>query len=249
MVQRITLLSKNDPAVFPDPGHALTEPNGLLAAGGDLSPQRLESAYRQGIFPWFSAGQPILWWSPDPRCVLLPERLRVSRSLRKSARNKGYSVTADTAFLEVMHACAAPRPGEPGTWIGDEMIQAYHVLFRRGLAHSVEIRQQGELVGGLYGVALGRAFFGESMFSRRADASKLALLALARQLTAWGYDLIDCQVSSSHLSSLGAQDMPRPEFLQRLNIALERPGQPAPWRFDDELADLAAFRQVAPQDE
>jgi len=209
---------------------------GLLAVGGDLRPERLIEAYRHGIFPWFSHGQPILWWSPDPRTVLFPAKLKVSRSLRKTLRHDGYRVSLDQAFGEVMRACADPRGQTPsGTWITPEMLAAYNRLHALGFAHSVEAWDGEELAGGLYGVALGAAFFGESMFSRATDASKVAFVHLVRQLEAWGYALIDCQVASAHLFSLGAEEIPRADFLTRLAAALDQPGRPAPWRFDPDL--------------
>jgi leucyl/phenylalanyl-tRNA--protein transferase len=197
---------------FPDPDSALTEPNGLLAIGGCLSPQRLLKAYRQGIFPWFSPGEPVLWWSPDPRLVLFPGREIISRSLRKRLRKAEYSVTYDRCFSEVMKACAEPRVQSPGTWITEDMLAAYQLLHQQGAAHSVEVWYQGDLVGGLYGVAVGQVFFGESMFHRRSDASKVALMTLAKDLQRWGYRLIDCQVYSDHLASLGAEEISRTEF-------------------------------------
>jgi leucyl/phenylalanyl-tRNA--protein transferase len=216
-------------------------PEGLLAVGGDLGSDRLLEAYRRGIFPWYSPGQPILWWSPDPRAVLYPEKLKISRSLRKTLRHGRFRVTFDTAFREVMLACAAPRVQYPGggSWITDDMVAAYCRLHEQGVAHSVETRDANRLVGGLYGVALGGAFFGESMFAHETDASKIALVALARELHARGFTLIDCQVPSSHLASLGAEEIPRRRFLDELEAALKRPGQPGPWRIERSGADLA----------
>lgn len=227
----------NDNQPFPHPDRALTEPDGLLAAGGNLTPRRLLRAYRMGIFPWYSADQPILWWSPDPRLVLLPECLKVSRSLRKTLRKGLFSITADTAFEQVVAACAGPRQGEPGTWITSEMFRAYCRLHRLGHAHSIETWQQGELVGGLYGVSLGRVFYGESMFSWISDASKIALVALAAQLQRWEFAVIDCQVTTAHLLSMGAVDIPRSSFLQLLECYCPQPGQPGPWRLDADLLD------------
>lgn len=233
----------DDSLDFPAVSEALREPNGLLAVGGDLSPERLQRAYRHGIFPWFSAGQPPLWWSPDPRVVLFPERIRVTRSLRKRAANGGFTVTVDTAFEAVIRACAEPRNDQPGTWITAEMIEAYVTLHRQHTAHSVEVWQAGELVGGLYGVSLGRIFFGESMFSRRPDASKVALLWLARQLRAWGFPVIDCQVGSAHLTSLGAEPISRDAFVALL---AQHAGAPAPregsWAFDADFDPLQRER-------
>lgn len=240
MFYRPVLIHPDDESTpFPPAETALDEPNGLLAIGGSLSPWRLEEAYRNGIFPWYSEGQPILWWSPDPRAVMTPDAIRVSRSLRKRVRNGGFEVRLDTTFEEVMRACAAKRPGQSGTWITPEMIAAYCVLHERGLAHSVEVYRQDRLVGGLYGVALGAAFFGESMFSSESDASKVALVWLAAQLRRWGYQLLDCQIPSPHLESLGAIAIPRSEFLLRLREALEHPGQQGRWRFDPDLDPLA----------
>ncbi len=211
-------------------------PEGLVAIGGDLRPERLLAAYRHGIFPWYGDDQPILWWSPDPRTVLFPAKLKIARSLRKTLRQGKFRVTLDQAFGAVMRACAGPRGNPPsGTWITPEMIDAYTRLHALGHAHSVEAWDDGQLVGGLYGVALGAAFFGESMFSRATDASKVAFARLVRQLEAWGYTLVDCQVASAHLFSLGAEEIPRAEFLARLADALARPGRPAPWRFDDDI--------------
>ena len=227
----------NDNQPFPHPDRALTEPDGLLAAGGNLTPRRLLRAYRMGIFPWYSADQPILWWSPDPRLVLLPECLKVSRSLRKTLRKGLLAITADTAFEQVVAACAGPRQGEPGTWITSEMFRAYCRLHRLGHAHSIETWQQGELVGGLYGVALGQVFYGESMFSWISDASKIALVALAAQLQRWEFAVIDCQVTTAHLLSMGAVDIPRSSFLQLLECYCPQPGQPGPWRLDADLLD------------
>ena len=227
----------NDNQPFPHPDRALTEPDGLLAAGGNLTPRRLLRAYRMGIFPWYSADQPILWWSPDPRLVLLPECLKVSRSLRKTLRKRVFTITADTAFEQVVAACAGPRQGEPGTWITSEMFRAYCRLHRLGHAHSIETWQQGELVGGLYGVSLGRVFYGESMFSWISDASKIALVALAAQLQRWEFAVIDCQVTTAHLLSMGAVDIPRSSFLQLLECYCPQPGQPGPWRLDADLLD------------
>jgi len=191
-------------------------PNGLLAAGADLSLPRLLAAYRQGIFPWFNPGEPILWWSPDPRMVLFPAEFRCARSLRKRLRRRDYEVRVDTAFTRVMRSCAAPRPGQRGTWISSAMVTAYTGLHEAGYAHSFETWMAGEegeeLAGGLYGVALGRVFFGESMFSRRTDASKIALAHLVAELVARGFEVIDCQMSTPHLASLGAREIPRHEF-------------------------------------
>jgi leucyl/phenylalanyl-tRNA--protein transferase len=201
---------------FPPVELALREPNGLLAMGGDLTPERLLAGYRQGIFPWFSPGDPILWWSPDPRMILIPSELHISHSLTKTLRKNTFTVRTNTAFEQTVRACAAPRAGTNGTWIVDDMIAAYCELHRLGYAHSVETWQNDELVGGLYGVALGRVFFGESMFSRRTDASKFALAQLSRQLQKWDFGLIDCQMHTPHLASLGAREIARADFVSRV---------------------------------
>jgi leucyl/phenylalanyl-tRNA---protein transferase len=203
-------------ADFPPLHHALADPDGLLAIGGDLRPERLLGAYRRGIFPWYSSGQPILWWSPDPRTVLDPTALHVSRSLAKRVRNGGFQLDFDQDFAAVIDACAAPRGWESGTWITPEMRDAYLALHAQGHAHSVECRQDGELCGGLYGVAIGRMFFGESMFSRVRDASKVALVQLCAWLVAWGYELVDCQMHTEHLASLGAREIARDDFATRV---------------------------------
>lgn len=217
---------------FPPVESALRDPNGLLAMGGDLSLERLLDAYRHGIFPWFSPGEPILWWSPDPRMVLEPQAIRVTRSLAKRIRNGGFELRVDTAFAEVMRACAAPRADAFGTWISPAMVAAYTRLFEAGYAHSVETWHDGRLVGGLYGVAIGRMFYGESMFSREPDASKVALVQLARQLERWGFGLIDCQMETPHLASMGARTMPRAVFTARLAELVNLPHLPGPWHFD-----------------
>ena len=210
-------------APFPPVSKALKSHNGLLCAGGDLTAERLVEAYSHGIFPWFSEGDPILWWSPDPRMVLFPEELKVSRSLRKAVARGVYETRYDTAFRRVMEACAEPRDGQAGTWIVPEMIEAYTELHRRGIAHSVESWRGGELVGGLYGVALGHAFFGESMFSRATDASKVALVKLVERLRAAGCRVIDCQQATGHLASLGAREIPRAAFAQLLRESIQYP--------------------------
>ena len=214
---------------FPPVETALADPNGLLAMGGDLSVARLLDAYRHGIFPWFNPGEPILWWSPDPRMVLVPGEIRVTRSLARRIRNAGFEVRVDTAFADVMRACAAPREGAGGTWISPAMIAAYTRLSDAGYAHSIETWRDGVLVGGLYGVAIGRMFYGESMFSREPDASKVALVRLARQLQQWGFGLIDCQMETAHLASLGAKPMPRAAFTERLAELVNLPHRPGPW--------------------
>jgi len=216
---------------FPDP--SLAEPDGLLAVGGDLSPERLVAAYALGIFPWFSEGTPILWWSPDPRLVLLPAELHVPRSLARTLRRGTFTFTADRAFEEVMRRCSGtPRPGQDGTWITGDMVEAYVRLHALGLAHSFEAWEDGELAGGLYGVSLGAAFFGESMFSARADASKAAFVRSVGWLAARGVELVDCQVRTEHLVRFGARELPRPEFLERLASALARPTLRGPWTLD-----------------
>ena len=212
-----------DDTPFPPVSKALKSPNGLLCAGGDLSPERLIDAYSHGIFPWFSDGDPILWWSPDPRMVLYPEELRVSRSLRKTVARGAFETRYDTAFREVMQACAAPRDGQGGTWIVPEMVEAYVRLHELGFAHSVESWQEGRLAGGLYGIALGRVFFGESMFTRAPDASKVALVQLVDRLKAAGYRVIDCQQATAHLASLGAREIPRKAFAQLVRESIQYP--------------------------
>ncbi len=222
--------------LFPSPEEA--DESGLLAVGGDLSVVRLLRAYRQGIFPWYDGTTPILWWSPDPRLVLELHDLHISRSLRKTLRKRTYTVTADTAFRDVLKGCAATRPGtqgEEGTWLTRDMQRAYLRLHYLGLAHSIETWRDGELAGGLYGVYLGRCFFGESMFARHADASKVALVALVKYLERQGRCLIDCQVTTPHLLSMGAREIPRKTFLARLNHLLSFPTSTSRWRFDDGL--------------
>jgi leucyl/phenylalanyl-tRNA---protein transferase len=218
----IAWLAPGDPpGSFPAPELALREPPGLLAAGGDLSCERLIAAYRRGIFPWYSAGQPVLWWSPDPREVLIPQEFHCSRSLRRALRTRGFEYQVDRDFAAVLAGCAAPRRSGPGTWITAEMRAAYLALHQRGFAHSAETWLSGRLVGGVYGVRLGRVFFGESMFSLVPDASKAALWGLVRQCLADGTALIDCQLASAHLRTLGSRAIPRREFLARLGQALE----------------------------
>ncbi|HEY5775136.1 MAG TPA: leucyl/phenylalanyl-tRNA--protein transferase [Xanthomonadales bacterium] len=217
----IPILAPDPESPFPPTDQALDYPEGLLAIGGDLSPARLINAYRQGIFPWYSDDQPILWWSPSPRCVIFPGAVHVSRRLRRRYNQGQFSLTADQSFAAVIAACAEPRADQDGTWITDDMRRAYIRLHRLGVAHSVEVHVGGELVGGIYGLALGGMFFGESMFSRQADASKLALVGLCRQLHQWGFSLLDCQVSNPHLLSMGAQEISRQEFNQHLKTASE----------------------------
>jgi len=223
----IPWLSHDTP--FPPVSKALREPNGLLCAGADLSPQRLVDAYSHGIFPWFSEGDPILWWSPDPRMVLFPDELKVSRSLRRSVARGVFETRFDTAFAEVMAGCAAPRAPERGTWILPEMIAAYERLHALGFAHSVESWREGRLAGGLYGVLLGRVFFGESMFARETDASKVALVKLVGRLRDSGCNVIDCQQATTHLASLGAREIPRREFAELLRESIQYPPTPTRW--------------------
>nr|BAL52874.1 leucyl/phenylalanyl-tRNA--protein transferase [uncultured Gammaproteobacteria bacterium]BAL53136.1 leucyl/phenylalanyl-tRNA--protein transferase [uncultured Gammaproteobacteria bacterium] len=226
----LALLDPNDPYAFPPVEAALREPNGLLAVGGDLSPARLLAAYRRGIFPWYNRGEPILWWSPDPRLVLFPEKLKIARSLRKVVKKGAFQVTFDQAFARVIDACAAPRKRDQGTWITPEMKVAYCRLHALGYAHSVEAWDRSELVGGLYGVAIGCVFFGESMFYRRTDASKVAFVALVEHLTRWQYGLIDCQVRTEHLLRLGAEEIPRRDFIRLLDELCSKPCAKTAWR-------------------
>jgi len=227
------------PRTYTFPPLEAASPEGLLAVGGDLNPDRLLSAYRQGVFPWFSDGQPILWWSPDPRAILYPADLHISRSLRKSLRTQGFAVTADRAFDDVIQRCAESRNAREGTWITSGMQEAYCTLHRMGYAHSVETWQNGQLVGGLYGLAIGKAFFGESMFSQITDASKTALVALSVSLTAGGYHFIDCQVVSEHLNSLGAKAVPRYRFSSELKQAVETPVNETPWNWTIAARELS----------
>ena len=226
----IPYLDAEDP--FPPVDNAMREPNGLLAAGADLSPARLLDAYQRGIFPWFGDEDPLLWWSPDPRMVLFVDELHVSRSLRKTIRSGRFSVTADRAFSAVMSGCAEPREDQDGTWITTEMRAAYARLAAMGYAHSVEAWAGGELVGGLYGVAIGRVYFGESMFARVTDASKVAFVTLVRQLQQWGFRLIDCQMPTAHLTAFGAREIPRREFLAEVERAILEPPIPSPWTLE-----------------
>lgn len=217
---------------FPPVSQALQEPNGLLAAGGDLSPERLLLAYSQGIFPWFGDGQPILWWSPTPRMVISEPQLRITRSLAKTLRNKPYQITVDRDFRAVIEACAVPREADGGTWITREMIEAYCHLHELGHAHSFEVWMNGELVGGLYGVGVGLMFYGESMFSRATDASKLAFVHMARHLASHGVEMIDCQMHTPHLERLGGELLPREDFLARLKVACKKPQSPLMWKYE-----------------
>ena len=218
--------------LFPPPD--LAEDSGLLAVGGDLCESRLLLAYSMGIFPWYSEGDPILWWSPDPRLVLFPDGLLISRSLRQTIRKRTFSVTMDTAFEEVVSNCAAVHQKADGnTWITDEMIEAYTRLYHSGFAHSVEVWSEGELVGGLYGMSLGSAFFGESMFTKKSDASKVAFVELAQYVMKWDFSFIDCQLTTPHLMSLGAREIPRSEFLEALASALKEPTKKGKWIRED----------------
>ena len=230
---RVIWLSSDDPPeAFPPVETALREPDGLLAAGGDLSPERLLAAYRRGIFPWYDDGQPLLWWSPDPRCVFRQGDLHTSRRLRRELRRSTAEVRFNTAFNDVIRACAGPRRYEQGTWITADMITAYEHLHQTGWAHSIEVWQDDRLVGGLYGLVIGQALFGESMFSERSNASKIALLALDRMLADGTLGIIDCQVQSAHLLSLGAAVIPRREFMQLLDAQCEPPIRFENWPID-----------------
>ncbi|HZP67835.1 MAG TPA: leucyl/phenylalanyl-tRNA--protein transferase [Rudaea sp.] len=226
---RIPILRAGSAEAFPPVETALAEPDGLLAAGGDLSPARLVEAYRHGIFPWYSEGQPILWWSPDPRTVFATDRVHVATRFARWLRQSPWTFRFDTAFADVMLACAAPRAGQAGTWITAKMFDAFVEMHRLGHAHSLEVYADDELVGGIYGLALGRMFYGESMFSLASNASKAALVALCRHLDAHGYPLLDAQVSSSHLSSLGAFAMPRRRFVAEVARLVALPGRVGPW--------------------
>jgi leucyl/phenylalanyl-tRNA--protein transferase len=226
---RLPELDPATPTRFPDPRTALREPNGLLAFGGDLSPARLLAAYGHGIFPWYGEGEPILWWSPDPRCVFRTEALRINRSLRRQLRGKPWRLSVDSAFEAVIRACAAPREGHAGTWILPGMIAAYTELHRLGHAHSVEVWDGARLVGGIYGVAVGRLFCGESMFSAESGGSKLALVALAGLLRQWGWPLIDAQVANAHTLGLGAEEISRERFLHEAARLTALPGRTGSW--------------------
>lgn len=233
---------------FPNVELALSEPDGLLAVGGDLSIERLLNAYQQGIFPWYSEGQPVLWWSPDPRMVLIPDEVKVSRSLAKKIRKNNFTVTFDTCFKDVISACSKPRI-EKGfeqneTWILDDMIDAYVRLHEAGYAHSVECWLEGKLVGGLYGIAIGNVFFGESMFSRVSDASKIAFVYLCKQLQQWGFKLVDCQVYTPHLESLGATLIPRPQFINLLQQYAANNETHGEWSFNPDITNNLVTGQV-----
>lgn len=240
----LTWLDAAAPAdAFPNPDRALREPNGLLAAGGDLSPARLLAAYRLGIFPWYEAGQPVLWWSPAPRAVLLPDELHLPRRLKQQLRKLDCHITTDQAFDRVIAACAGPRSYSNGTWITDDMQLAYQRLHALGYAHSVEVWREDCLVGGLYGLQLGQAFFGESMFSHESNTSKAALIFIVQRLAAQGLELVDCQMMSTHLELLGARSISRQDFKQRLANATSHPNAARPWDYRcDNLAKLCAAK-------
>lgn len=230
---RVYWLDPNTPdSGFPDPELALNAPNGLLAMDGDLSPTRLRNAYANGIFPWYKPGESILWWCPNPRTVFATDGVHVSRRFRRTLARDDYALTLDTDFHNVLAGCAGDRSGSPGTWLGLAMRAAYTKLHALGDAHSVEVWRNGQLIGGLYGIAMGRIFFGESMFSIQPDASKIALVWLARQLYAWGFPLIDGQVGSEHLYRMGAVDLPRSEFLKIIRSERHKPIPRSPWQFD-----------------
>lgn len=220
--------------LFPPVEQALRTPNGLLAAGGNLSAARLLDAYQHGIFPWFSADEPILWWSPNPRMVLIPGQFKISRSLAKTLRKRCYEIRVDSAFAAVMRACAAPRKDQHGTWIHETMIASYCLLHQLAHAHSVEVWMDDKLVGGVYGVSIGRMFYAESMFSHTSNASKIALAHLTKQLARWRYGMIDCQMHTPHLATLGAHEIPRTEFISRVQELIQC--EPvSDWQFDDDL--------------
>lgn len=240
---RITWLGTDDPVdAFPDIHEAMLEPNGLLAAGGDLSTERLLHSYQNGIFPWFDDGQPILWWSPDPRCILRPADFNTSRRMRRSIASSCATISFNQSFTDVIHACAGPRRSEKGTWITNDMIDAYELLHAEGWAHSIEVRENGELSGGLYGIAIGRVFFAESMFSHKSNASKLAMLALCEALEENDFAMIDCQVESPHLMTLGAVSISRQEFADVLDSAC-----PEQTRFDNWPGAPVAVSDLRPK--
>lgn len=214
---------------FPDTHHAMTEPDGLLAIGGCLSSERIINAYQHGIFPWYGPSEPILWWSPNPRLVLFPDKIKISRTLRKTINRNIFKTTIDTAFTQVIEACSSPRDHESSTWITPEMKEAYNHLHQQGVAHSIETWHQNELVGGLYGLAIGQVFFGESMFHRKTDASKVAFVHLVRNLQNWQYQLVDCQVRTEHLISLGAEEICRSEFINKLKELCQKSPSHLAW--------------------
>lgn len=232
-----------EPVHFPPTSLAMTEPDGLLAIGGDLTPEWLLQAYSVGLFPWFNPGEPILWWTPNPRSVLPLNSINIRRSLWKRIKQKQqdseFKVTLDQSFTDVMKNCSeVPRNGQSGTWITDDMLMSYQKLHKLGHAHSVEVWHQGELVGGLYGVAVGKMFFGESMFATQADASKIALVAIAMQLKAWGFAMIDTQVETGHLNTMGAVQIPREEFEKELSHLITQPFENKHWSFTDDWFSL-----------
>ncbi len=227
----LAILNPNDPQQpFPPADQALAEPNGLLAAFGCLSPERLIQAYRQGVFPWYNPDEPILWWSPNPRMVLFPTNIRISKSLKKQINQKVFHTTFDTAFPDVIRGCSEARHYTDQTWISNEIFEAYQKLFDLGYAHSIETWAGDELAGGLYGVAIGRVFYGESMFFRKSNASKVAFIFLSSLLQSWGYKLIDCQVSTAHLTSFGAEMISRNQFLNYLDNYCDEPSHPLAWK-------------------
>lgn len=242
MTHELHWLNATDPPdAFPASELAFRDPDGLLAAGGDLSEARLLAAYRRGIFPWYSEQQPILWWTPDPRTVLFPQELHISRSLRRRLKQQVFEFALDRNFDAVMRACAeTPRPGQDGSWITQEMQYAYQALHRSGWAHSVEVYADRHLVGGIYGIAIGKVFFGESMFSHATDASKAAMVVLVKQLQAWRFALIDCQVENAHLVSLGARNLPRSTF-EKILREHATGTESGPWQLDIEVGDLHRF--------
>ncbi len=246
-MMRLTVLNPFYPGEdFPPVTSALNNPEGLLAMGGCLSAVRLENAYRHGIFPWFNEGEPILWWSPDPRLILYPKRLKVVRSLRKTLRKGIFEFSFDQAFSRVIRACAAPSPNRGDTWISERMIAAYETLHRRGLAHSFETWQSGSLVGGLYGVALGRIFFGESMFHTVTDASKASMVHACHLLVRWGYQVIDCQLHTDHLVSLGAEEIPRTAFITLLEQAVNLAPPAEAWQWDAQAPTCSSIKYPWP---
>jgi len=234
-ILELTRLDSDPLAPFPPTSSALESPNGLLAWGGDLHPQRLLNAYRKGIFPWYSEGQPVLWWCPAPRCVILPQKVYLSKRTRRRYNSGKFRLSADSAFVEVVKACAEPRSYNDGTWITHEMLEAYCLLHELGHAHSLEVWRDDQLIGGIYGLAIGSMFFGESMFSRQTDASKMALVALCRQLTAWGYGMLDCQVGNPHLFSMGAEEISGRTFENALAQLTEQDREPGSWALQVEF--------------